>query len=189
MDLVLGMTRLESFIAERCPLGSLLCSQGSAHLEGETGIKELLWPWKQLVQARTILQPSCLLLAALPPSTVAASRNQSSPSREDPQSPAAGSGACAVAGEDVAVRGAGSPPGDCGAHIGRGAAATWAASPRQRGKSRIDGASGDRRRGSGEDSLRKLPPTSPNRARKVTIRSISKSLIQTLKTHSQGIFF
>lgn len=166
MDLVLEMTCLESFIAERCPLGILLCSQGSAHLEGETGIKELLWPWKQLVQARTILQPSCLLLAALPPSTVAASRNQSSPSREDPQSPTAGSGACAVAGEDVAVRGAGSPPGDCGARIGRGAAATWAASPRQRGKSRIDGASGDRKKDSVRTALGSRHPlllTGPGR--------------------------
>lgn len=130
------------------------------------GIKELLWPWVTAGSGQnhppTLLPPA----SPLPPSTMAASRNQSSPSRADPQSPAAGSGACAAAGEGVAVRGAGSPPGDCGAHSGRGAAATWAASPRQRGKSRIDGASGDRRRGLGEDSLRKRPPTSPNRARK-----------------------
>lgn len=125
------------------------------------------------------------------PSTVAASRNQSSPSREDPQSPAADSGACAVAGEGVVVRGAGSPPGDCGAHNGRDSAATWAASPRQREKSRIHGASGHRRRGLSEDSLGKPPPppTSPNRARKVTTGSISKNLIQTFRTHSEGVFF
>lgn len=126
-----------------------------------------------------------------PPSTVAASRNQSSPSRADPQSPAAESGACAVAGEGAVVHGADSPPGDCGAHNGRDAAATWAASPRQRGKSRIHGTSGHRRRRLSEDSLGKPPPppTSPNRARKVTTGSMSKNLTQTFRTHTEGVFF
>lgn len=192
VGLGLGITRLESFISERCPLGSLLCSQGSAHLEGETGIKELLWPWKQLVQAKTTLQSPFNLPTPHPTphprSTVAASRNQSSPSRADLQSPAAGSGACAVAGVAVEGRGAGGPPGECGAPSGRGAAATWVASPKRRGKSRIHSASGDRQRGLSEDSLEKPPHTS-NRARKVTTGSISKNLIQTLRTHSKGLFF
>lgn len=67
VGLGLGITRLESFISERCPLGSLLCSQGSAHLEGKTGIKELLWPWKQLVQAKTTLQSPFNLPTPHPP--------------------------------------------------------------------------------------------------------------------------
>lgn len=63
-----------------------------------------------------------------------------------------------MAGEVVAVHEAGSPPGDLGAHIGKDAAVTGAASPRQRGKSRTDGVSGDRNRDSVRTALENWYP-------------------------------
>lgn len=75
-------------------------------------------------------------------------RTQDSPSRARPRSPAAGNAAGGVAGEGGAGRGVGSPPGEHGAYSESSAAATGAASPRQRGTSRNGCASGDRMRGS-----------------------------------------
>lgn len=82
------------------------------------------------------------------PSARTVCRAQDSPSRACPRSPAAGSEAGGAAGEGGAGRRAGRPPGECGAHSGSDAAATWAASPRRRGRSRNGGASGERTRGS-----------------------------------------
>lgn len=53
-----------------------------------------------------------------------------------------------MAGEGAAGHEAGSPPGESGGCNGSDAAVSGAASPRRRGKSRTDGASGGRRGGS-----------------------------------------
>lgn len=95
-------------------------------------------------------------LSPLPARTV--HRGQDSPNRACPRSPAAGSGAGGAAGAGGAGRRAGSPPGECGAHSGSGAAATWAASPRRRGRSRNADASGEER-GAQRGSLGKVAPT------------------------------
>lgn len=101
------------------------------------------------------LPPTLLLpMSPAPPPTLTpfpartVHRAQDSPNRARPRSPAAGSGAGGAAGEAGAGRRAGSPPGERGAHSGSDAAATWAASPRRRGRSRNADASGDRTRGS-----------------------------------------
>ena len=83
-----------------------------------------------------------------PPTTGAVHRASGSPSRAHPRNPAAGSGAGGAAGVGGAGPGAGRPPGGHGEHSGSDAAGIWAASPGRRGRSRNDGASGGRTRGS-----------------------------------------
>ena len=102
--------------------------------------------------------PNCFLISSpaptshfrplWPPAIGAVRRALGSPSRAHPRNPAAGSGAGGAAGAGEAGRGAGRPPGGHGAHSGSDAAAIWAASPGRRGRSRNDGASGGRMRGS-----------------------------------------
>lgn len=184
MDLVLGMTRLESFIAKRCPLGSLFCSQGSAHLEGETGLRNSCGHGKQLVQARTILQPSCLLLVPcpraqwLPPETRAHLVEQilkvqlqvaEHARRQGKAWQCVGQAALQVTAERTAAEVLQRP-----------------GLPHQGKEGRVE--SMVLLETGGEDSVRTalgsghpLLLTGPG--------SISKSLIQTLRTHSKAIFF